>query len=69
MKLRGFKAIAEHLEKAIGFEVSIPTVQRSARHPTDPLPVRRMRLSGSRRPVVVADPRQVDAWARRRESA
>jgi hypothetical protein len=58
----GWREIARHVSALTGFTISIDSIKRWSQRRHDPLPIRKW---GARRPRVLADGQELDAWCDR----
>lgn len=65
MLLRGYKAIAEYIERVVRVPVTPLELCKYASWATNPLPVIRVRQMGATRGVVFAEPAKIEEWARK----
>jgi hypothetical protein len=63
--LKGYKAIMDKLSEVWKTPIGLSSVMRWAQQGKDPIPIRRINPSGGKRPIVLADPSEVEAWAKR----
>lgn len=63
--LRGYKGIADFLEKVWGIKPTAQSVYRWAKSTVDPLPTKRIAVQNAKRAIVSADSNRVEEWARR----
>lgn len=63
--LNGYKDILAKLREVWGIDVGMRALMRWCNATIDPLPIKRINPTGGPRPIVLADPAAVEAWARR----
>lgn len=63
--LKGYKDILRKLRDVWGTDVGLASVMRWCESQKDPLPIKRINPTKGPRPIIIADPAQVEAWAKR----